>query len=68
MDGPEEPPPDGGDGSATHWIESAVPVLGLVQLVLPFWVQDPTSPVTVVTGLALWILQNDRRFSWAGDR
>ncbi|GEM42183.1 hypothetical protein [Nocardia ninae] len=67
MDDQEEPPSDDGDG-AKHWIDIARPALGLVQVVLPFWVEDPTSPVTVVTGLALWLLQNDRRFSRANDR
>uniref|UniRef100_UPI003F493B26 hypothetical protein n=1 Tax=Nocardia suismassiliense TaxID=2077092 RepID=UPI003F493B26 len=67
MDDQEESPSDDGDG-AKHWIDIAMSALGLVQVALPFWVEDPTSPVTVVTGLALWLLQNDRRFSRANDR
>ncbi|WP_433635649.1 hypothetical protein [Nocardia sp. CA-120079] len=54
MDDQEEPP-DNGDG-AKRWISLTVTTLGLVQVFLPYWVEDSTSPVTVATELALWYL------------
>ncbi|MEV4241334.1 hypothetical protein ACQP2U_43965 (plasmid) [Nocardia sp. CA-084685] len=55
MDDQEEPPDNNGDG-AKHWISLTVSVLGLIEILLPYWVGDSASPVTGATELALWYL------------